>query len=97
MNDDAAGAPRELSERVAVLEQIARDTRETLLRLDAKLHRLDDKLDRRFDSISAELWRNFRWLLGIMRSAPSPARCWQWPMVSNGCNPPPFPPEIPDG
>jgi hypothetical protein len=31
MNDDAAGAPRELSERVAVLEQIARgDTREDI-------------------------------------------------------------------
>jgi hypothetical protein len=37
--------------------------------LDAKLDRLDDKLDRRFDSISAELWRNFRWLLGIMLGA----------------------------
>jgi hypothetical protein len=62
----------DLPERVAVLEETARDTRAALQRLEGRLERLDtkfdrfdDKLDRRFDGISAELWRNFRWLVGL--------------------------------
>jgi len=68
-----------LEVRVAVLVQIAADTRAVLERLDKRLDRMDERLDRmdgrlesRFDrlddrlmAIDAHHRADFRWLLGL--------------------------------
>lgn len=46
--------------RVAVLEQIAREVRDGLARIDQRLDRMEDKLDR----LNSRLWTNFYWMLG---------------------------------
>jgi hypothetical protein len=50
--------------RVAVLEQIARTTAESLERIERRL----DGFDRRFDTLGATQRSDFRWLLGTMLS-----------------------------
>jgi len=51
-----------MESRVAVLEQIARNTSATLERIDRRF----DAIDRRFDALSAEHRADFRWLLGVV-------------------------------
>lgn len=65
--------PDDFNSRVAVIEQIAStlDRRFDHIearfdRLDARFDRFETKFDARFDGLNAELWRNFRWTLGIM-------------------------------
>jgi uncharacterized coiled-coil protein SlyX len=62
-----------LEVRVAVLEQIATDTRLILERMDKRLDRMDERLENRFDrmddrlmAIDAHHRADFRWLLGLM-------------------------------
>ena len=54
--------PADMESRVAVLEQIARNTSAALERIDRRF----DAIDRRFDALSAEHRADFRWLLGVM-------------------------------
>jgi uncharacterized coiled-coil protein SlyX len=61
-----------LEVRVAVLEQIAADTRAVLERLDKRLDRMDGRLESRFDRLDDRLMAidthhraDFRWLLGL--------------------------------
>jgi hypothetical protein len=51
-----------MESRVAVLEQIARNTSAALERIDRRF----DAIDRRFEALSAEHRADFRWLLGVM-------------------------------
>ena len=62
---ESAGAgryPGDMESRVAVLEQIARDTAASLERIERRL----DGLDRRMDGLAGEQHRDFRWLIGMM-------------------------------
>jgi hypothetical protein len=63
--------PADMEARVAVLEQIARDTAATLQRLERRFDAVDhrfDNVDRRIDAVAvAEAQRaEFRWLLGVV-------------------------------
>lgn len=72
--------PEDLPARVAVLEEIARSTRDTLNRLDHRFDTLEARIDARFaevngrigevngriDRLAAIQWSQFRWMLGIM-------------------------------
>jgi hypothetical protein len=55
----------DVDRRVAVLEQIAADTRQTLIEIRNDIRDLRTEL-RDFRNAVAEMWRNFRWLLGVM-------------------------------
>ncbi len=50
-----------MESRVAVLEQIARNTAATLERIERRF----DMLDRRIDMLTARQQADFRWLLGV--------------------------------
>jgi hypothetical protein len=54
--------PADMESRVAVLEQIARNTAATLERIDRRF----DAIDRRFEALAVEHRADFRWLLGVM-------------------------------
>jgi len=54
--------PSDMESRVAVLEQIARDTATTLERIERRI----DVIDRRIDMVAARQQADFRWLLGVM-------------------------------
>jgi len=56
----------DIDRRVAVLEQIAADTRQALIDIRAELRGLREDMNRRFEATEARQWSNFRWLLGIM-------------------------------
>jgi hypothetical protein len=61
--------PADMESRVAVLEQIARNTSAALERIDRRFDAIDrrfEAIDRRFDTLSAEHRADFRWLLGVM-------------------------------
>jgi hypothetical protein len=51
-----------MESRVAVLEQIARDTARALDRIERRM----DGLDRRIDTLAHEHHAEFRWLLGMI-------------------------------
>jgi hypothetical protein len=58
-----------MESRVAILEQIARNTSAALERIDRRFDAIDrrfEAIDRRFDTLSAEHRADFRWLLGVM-------------------------------
>jgi hypothetical protein len=50
----------DIPSRVAVLEQIAREVRDGLLRIDQRLDRIEDKIDK----LNSRIWTNFYWMLG---------------------------------
>ena len=54
--------PIDMESRVAVLEEIARNTAATLARIERRL----DSMDRRIDGLGATQRADFRWLVGIM-------------------------------
>ena len=68
--------PADMESRVAVLEQIARNTVASLERIERRFDAVDrrfDAIDRRFDAIDRRIdgtvsdhRSDFRWLLGIM-------------------------------
>jgi len=61
--------PGDMESRVAVLEQIARDTSRTLERIERRMDGFDrrmDGLDRRMDGLLREHRADFRWLLGMI-------------------------------
>ena len=65
----SASLPNEVSERVAVLEEIARGTRAVLERLEKRLDGMDARLDRmdgRLDRIVSDQRSDFRWVVGIL-------------------------------
>jgi hypothetical protein len=60
--------PADMESRVAILEQIARATTDSLARIERRLDGMDDRMQRRFDALVAEHRADFRWLLGVMLS-----------------------------
>ena len=61
--------PADMESRVAVLEQIARNTSATLERLERRFEAIDrrfESIDRRIDILTSEHRADFRWLLGVM-------------------------------
>jgi hypothetical protein len=54
--------PLDMESRVAVLEEIARNTALTLARIERWL----DGVDHRFDTLASTHRADFRWLVGIM-------------------------------
>ena len=65
--------PAEMGSRVAVLEQIARETTASLARLErgmdtqrAELRAFQERMERRMDMLGAEHRSDFRWLSGLM-------------------------------
>jgi hypothetical protein len=70
--------PADMESRVAVLEQIARNTAATLERIERRFDAIDrrfdavdrrfDMLDRQIDTLAARQQADFRWLLGVMFS-----------------------------
>jgi hypothetical protein len=54
--------PADMASRVAVLEEIARNTAVTLTRIERRL----DAVDQRFDVLAAAQRADFRWIAGIM-------------------------------
>jgi len=52
--------------RIAVLEEIARGTRDALERIERRLDTLERRMDDGFRSLAASQRSDFRWLLGIM-------------------------------
>ena len=65
----------DLEPRVAVLEQIARDTRDVLARIDGRLDRIDsrfdridtrlDRIDTRLDRLDGRISDNFQFLVRL--------------------------------
>jgi hypothetical protein len=61
--------PGDMERRVAVLEQIARTTADSLERIEQRFDTIDrrfDAVDRRIDMLGASQRADFRWLLGLM-------------------------------
>ena len=56
---------RNLDARVAVLEEIAAATRQTLQEIRDDIRELHGELNRRLDRVDGQMCRNFHWLLGI--------------------------------
>jgi len=47
--------------RVAVLEQIAKDTKDVLTRMDTRMDRMEDRMARTEDRMASD----FKWLFGL--------------------------------
>ena len=61
--------PGDMESRVAVLEQIARDTSRALDRIERRMDGFDrrmDGLDRRIDALAHAQHAEFRWLVGMI-------------------------------
>ena len=55
---------RDVDERVSYLEAKMEDVSTAILRLEAAIAALDQKMDRRFDALEGRSERRFLWLLG---------------------------------
>jgi hypothetical protein len=62
----AAAIRQTLQEIRADIRDLRNDLRGELRDLRSEMDRRFDRLDGRGDMFSGELWRNFRWLLGVM-------------------------------
>jgi hypothetical protein len=56
----------DLDRRLAVLEQIAADIRQALIDIRADIRDLRNEVHDFRNAVHSEMWRNFRWLLGVM-------------------------------
>jgi hypothetical protein len=52
--------------RIAVLENTSNHIIETLNRIDRRLEKLEEKMDKGFDKINTRLWTNFYFLLSAI-------------------------------